>query len=467
MKKIWAFLALMLVLIWPVAAFAANEIADTELAPGTGFSVDNINLYDGMENTYKDGYMPSVKDGTVIVVLPLIANGNIKGNIIAAALDLGDTATSPFVYKNYQKTISMQYNATSEGITVATYLVRFDLPLASGRVNGVYPVTIQIQAQGTDGSPIQQAFTSYVTIADGKDPNEQAASGSTPSSQPKVIVSGYSISASPVVAGDEVTATITLKNTSETKAVQNMTVTASCDSLDLSLENESNTFYINKLARGKTTDIVLKYKTDLETPAQQFNIALAMNYDNAEGTPLTATGVVPITVSQPLRVKLEAPQLVAQVNAGDTMPLSFQVMNMGRGKVYNVRCELFAPGLIPSGTAFIGNMEAGTAASGNMDVFIGTKDMTQGYEGKDKYGLTRGKITLIYEDEAGKAYTEDTEFSTTINEPVINTSDNTPEEEPVKAGQWWISILIGCVIIAGLSVVLVVRGKKRKQHEDI
>jgi len=135
--------------------------------------------------------------------------------------------------------------------------------------------------------------------------------------------------------------------------------------------------------------------------------------------------------------------------------------------VYNVRCELSAPGLIPSNTAFIGNMEAGTAATGNMDVFIGTKDMTDGYTGTDKYGSTSGKITLIYEDETGNQYTVDTELSTTIKEPVINTSNDKPVEEPEKAGQWWISIVIGCIIIAGLTAFLIVRGKKGKHHEDI
>ena len=35
---------------------------------------------------------------------------------------------------------------------------------------------------------------------------------------------------------------------------------------------------------------------------------------------------------------------------------------------------------------------------GDMDVFVGTKNMSEGYEGDDKYGYTNGKITLIYED---------------------------------------------------------------------
>ena len=462
MKKLCAFLAAMLICIWPLSAFAAGE--ETPAAGGISFTIDNANIYDGMDKAYKDGYTPAVKDGNVTVVLPLTANGGIKDNTIIAAPGLGDTASSPFVFKNYQKTVNFASNPVSGGTAVSSYLVRFDLALASGRTNGVYPVTIDIQAQAADGTPIQQTFTAYVTIADGKDPTATASPTEKPSSQPKVIVSNYSVNPSPVVAGEEFTATVTLKNTSETKLVQNMTVTVSCDSVNFSLMNDSTTFYLGKLGKGKTTEIELKYKTDLGTPAQRFNIALAIDYDNSEGTPLTSTGTVSVMVSQPLRVELEKPQIASQVNAGDTMPLSFQIMNMGRSKVYNVRCELSVPGLIPTETAFIGNMEAGTAATGNMDVFIGTKDMTEGYTGKDKYGATSGKVTLIYEDETGKEYTADVQISTTINPPVIEASAEPEKKE--TAGQWWISIVIGGIVIAGLAVILVVRGKKGKHHED-
>ena len=487
MKKLCVLLAamFMLVLIWPAAALAEGEAggeptatptvfaesADTEPAAAVNLQIDDAHTYDGMDRAYKDGYTPTVKDGVATIVLPLVASGNISGNTITVTPNLGDTASSPFAFKNYQKTVSLISNAVNGGsVAIPSYLIRFDLPLASGRVNGAYPVTIDVKAQAADGSPIQQTFTAYVTITDGKDPNAAEPTPETekPTSQPKIIVSGYSVNPSSVTAGEEFTVTVTLKNTSESKSVQNMTVTASCDSPNLAMQNDSDTFYIGNLGKGKTTDIELKYKTDLETPAQRYNIMLAIGYDNTDATPLTSTGTVVVQVNQPLRVEMEAPQIATEVNAGDTLPITFQIMNLGRNMVYNVRVELSAPGLIPSGTAFIGNMEAGTAMPGNMDVFIGTKDMTEGYEGEGKYGLTTGVITLIYEDAAGQEYTEEAEFSTAINEPVVPSSATEPEEEPEKAGQWWISVVIGAVVIAGLVSWQVIRNKRKVEiNEDI
>ncbi|MEM5769726.1 MAG: hypothetical protein AAGU32_15760, partial [Bacillota bacterium] len=103
------------------------------------------------------------------------------------------------------------------------------------------------------------------------------------------------------------------------------------------------------------------------------------------------------------------------------------------------------------------------ASEADMSVFIGTKNMSEGYEGDDKYGYTNGTITLIYEDADGKDYKEETEFSTTISEPVIAASNTADDEKPETASQWWISVVIGVVIVGGLVVYLIVRGKRKGQ----
>lgn len=453
MKKIYVLLAVLLVLMWPAAAFAEGDSMESTVT----LSIDSANVYAGMDKAYKDGYTPVVANGTVTIVLPLVASGSLAGNVITATPNLGDTMSSPFVFANYQKTVTLEGNA---------YLVRFDLPLASGRTNGAYPVSIDVQATAADGSPVMQTFTVHVTITDGKPaPTQPRPEKQKP--QPKIIVSGYQINPSSVTAGEEFTATITLLNTSEKQGVQNMAVTVSCDSPSLALQNESSTFYLGKLAKGKTVDIELKYKTDLETLPARYNIMLAMDYDNSEAMTLSSSGTVPVAITQPVRMQIELPKIPTDVNAGDTLPLSFQVMNLSRSAVYNVRVTLDAAGLIPSGTAFIGNMEAGSAMTADMDVFIGTKNMSEGYESDDKYGYTSGIVTLTYEDENGQEYTEESEIYTSINPPVISAASTEPVEEPKTAGQWWISIVIGVIVIGALAGLLIARKKKRSAHEDI
>lgn len=446
MRKIYVLLAvILLICMIPIPAHAA------------GFSIDDQHIFEGMDRTYREGYVPLVQNGTATIVLPLVADGDI-GDTITATPNLGEPETSPFVFRNYQKTAHRARYEFESGRANA-YLIRFDLLLSSDRVNGVYPVTIDVKGKDGSGGGIQQSFTSYVTITDGKESSESE-------SRPKIIVGSYSIEPSPVMAGDTFTAKITLTDTSKSEPVANMIVTASCDSPHIALQNESNALFVGSLGKGKSTEVELSYKTDLDTPPQRYNISLSIEYENAEAATFSATGSVPVAVSQPLRVEIEMPKIAREVNAGDTLPLSFQVMNLGRSMVYNVRCEVSGEGLFPTGTAFIGNMEAGTDAAGDMDVFIGTKDMTEGYTGEDKYGATSGMVTLIYEDADGQEYREETEFYTTINPPLIQTNTE-PEEEPDKAGQWWVAILIGGAVIAGLAAYLTRRNRRARENEDI
>lgn len=480
MKKICIVLMVVMVLsVFPLAAFAQTDTPESTPSPtptepklenveNTYFNIDNENTYQDMDKPYKDGYMPIAKNGKAVVIMPLTTNSKIADNSIKVTPNLGDTSSSPFVFKNYQKTVVLQNNKVNNSEqTVPSYYVRFDLDLTAQRINGTYPLAIEIQAIDGNGNLVLQNFTVYITITDGIDPNakpgepENPETVKKPTSQPIIIVSGHSVSPSPIQAGEEFTVDISLLNTNESKSVQNMTVNVSSDQPGLTLLNKSNTFYFKKLAKGKVLNLELKYKTGLDVPAGKYNINLAISYDNSEAATLSSSGIIPIEIAQPLRVELAMPQIAESVNAGDTLPLSFQVMNLGRSGIFNVRCEIAGAGLIPTGTAFIGNMEAGTSASADVNVFIGSKDMSEKYDGSDKYGLTNGKVTLIYEDANGKEYTQEFDFTTTINEPIISASTDEPIEED-KASQWWISLIVVGIIGVGVGAWIIIRKKKAK-----
>lgn len=484
MRRTFLILLAMTILLLPVGSMAATESASPEPSPaetepdtpdmpgeeGTvQLTIDDKNIYEGMEKPYRSGYAPLVKDGTATIVLPLLAEAD--AGKLTVTPNLGDPASAPFVFKSYQRTIGLsqqKVNNTEE--TKAVYYIRFDLKLAKSRINGTYPVVIDVQ-----GKNVAQSFTSYVTVTDGKDPNAQPAepvvAEPKPESQPIVIVSGSKVTPEKPEAGKNFTVEVDLTNTNEKKAVQNMTVTVTTDNPLISLKENTNTFYFDKFPKGHKETLTLHFQAGIATPPGKYGIALAMSYDNADAATLTSSGTVQVDVAQPMRVELTVPQLPETVNAGDTLPLSFQVMNLGRGGVYNVRCEIAAPGLIPAGTAFLGNMEAGTSATADVNVFIGTKDMSEGSTETEKYGYTSGSITLIYEDDSGQEYRETFDITTNIAEPIINTSTEAEEEAAKKqeqqAGQWWISVAIGGgAILVIVAVLLIMKRKKRHETQE-
>lgn len=451
---------------------------ETPVNGATRLQIDDANVYEGMDKAYNDGYLPQVKNGVVTLVLPLIADGDIKANQIVVTPNLGDSYSSPIQYKNYQKTFVLDEHLVNEQKNeetdveerVEAYLVCFEFPLKSDRKNGTYPVSLSIQAQNASGNIIQQTYTCYFTVTDGVSTDVvtepeisvgMTMEEETPESQPRILISKYSIDAVPVSAGEEFTATVTLRNTSEKMAVQNMVVTVSCDSANFVLLNDSNTIYIDKLGAGKTLDVEIRYKTDLETPPQRYNVNLSMSYDNSDAMSLASSGSIMVEVAQVPDVELAPFNLEPEVNAGETIQMSFQVMNLGRSPIYNARVELSAPGLYPAGTGFIGNMEPGTAATTRLDVFIGMKE-----DAEERYGATSGTVTLVYEDASGQEYTQEADIDTEIKALVISapTTETEEEAESKAASQWWISVLAGSAVIGVLAIVLRKQKKQKSRH---
>lgn len=439
-----------------------------------------------MDRAYKDGYVPIVRDGTVTLVLPLVTNGAIKGNRITVTPNLGDTNTSPIQFRNYQKTFSLADNPVnvtgSEGEkiqTVSSYLIRFDFPLRDDRQNGAYPILLDIQAVDENGNQITQSYNCYINITDAKaedtgnndvTPIYSGGGGVAPTevpvSNPRILVSKYTVDKAPVMAGEDFTITIALKNTSDEGDVQNLLVTVSSESTNLVLKNDTSTIFLGKLEANGTTELKLKYGTDRETPAQRYNIALAMEFDDEEAASMTSSGSVTVEVAQPVEVELAPFTIPSEINAGETVQLSFQVMNLGRTAIYNARVELDVPGLSPSGNAFIGNMEAGTSATETLNVFAGMK------EGDERYGYTSGVARLLYEDASGEEYTEEMDTTTNIKELVIATKNPVEEQEEAEKeqaqkAQWWVFVVAGAVIIIVLTLIMVLRKRHTVDHRHI
>lgn len=473
MRKIYCLIiALLLLFAFPIGVLAEEEptptpsptptisaLADDPTPAVNALTIDTKNLYDGMSKTYAQGYTPTITSGNVRIVLPLLDKSN--------ALNGASITVTPKVYDvNSPVLLSNRQFSVTKGIS-SDYLIDFTVPLAKDRFNGKYSVVIQVSYTSA-GAIVTQDFDIVLYIKDGKDPNATPPPEPIikPTSQPIVMITGHTQTPQNIEAGQEFSVAITLENTNEKKGVQNMTVTATTESPHLTLLNETNSFYYKSLAKSGELDIELKYKTSMEAPAGKYTISLHMNYDNADAQTLSSSGLVTVEISQPMRVEMEMQKMPQELNAGDTLPLSFSVMNLGRGKVYNVRVVLNAPGLLPNSSAFIGNMEAGTSGDADMNIFVGTKDMSDGYEGTDKYGYTNGVATLIYEDENGKEYTQEFELSTTINTPIINAVSDEVDIKPEKAGQWWISLIVAGALAAGVGAFLIVRKRKRQNDEN-
>lgn len=427
-------------------------------------NIDNENQYDGMEKPYAQGYVPTNANGSVRIVFPILSEGELRGNTLRAALDLGDAQTAPFVFKNYEKDIKLQtvkVNANSK--EVSAYVADFTVELKGKRTNGSYPVILKVTAKDTKGNAVEQEFTTYVTISDGIDPDATTEEVITqtedlPTFAPKVMVKSYKFSKDEILSGDEITAEITLLNTSKENTVKNMTVAVTADTESFTLLSQSDSVYIEKIAPQEETTISFSYRLNAKTAAGQYDFDLAMDYADGDGNTYSTSGKAKITVQQSSEMQFDELSFPSEVVVADVVEAKVQAMNLGRSKMYNVRAKIKADGLKPQGTIFIGDMEAGTAATGSTQVSVSS------LSGSKMYGNTEGTITYYYEDESGKEYTEEATFTTTIKSPF---SDQQQQTAPDNTNQWWVimAVILGCIAVAA-GIIIVRKIHLKKQDEE-
>lgn len=433
----------------------------------TALTIDTENIYDGMDKAYEDGYVPRTENGFMYIVLPMLSNGNIYQNRIKVSLGLGSGASSPFVMANYEKTFEMEtVTPKNSNEEKELFLIEFTVKLSSERINGVYPIAVNISGYDDSGNPIDCIYTLYVTITDGKSNQVTQPAPEVATAEPVVYISNSVVQPDKVMAGEEFTLTVTLKNSLATKSVKNMLVKIDTGNLHINLLENTNVFQVDKIPAGGETELTFRLGSDASIPAGKYNLNFTFNYDSSKTLNLSSSGSTIIEIHQPANMELVMPRFSQSVTVGETIPLSLQVMNMGRDPMYNVRCTVSGFGFAPSNTGYIGTMDAGSSATTEVELYIIALNASQGNENGSQYGDTVGTVTLIYEDETGQEYQQETQFETTVNRPVVEVAQTASGEdaEEKAAGQWWISVLIlgGVILAAGIGFILIKRKEKNR-----
>ena len=328
-----------LLLVFPKQMIMAQESNSVSSEYATGkLVIDNQNRYEGMDKAYSDGYVPKVEQGRVQLVVPLICNQKLQNDSIRVALNLGDSQSMPFVNKNYEKTFTLQSTAVNDGLNIVeSYVVLFSLELKEERYNGSYPVVLTVEAVDANGNDMQQQFTVYVNISDGKNLNEEPETEATTEEPvtyaPKVLVESCNFSKNEVVAGEEVKAEITLVNTSQTESVQNMTVMLTAQEEYFTLLSQSDTIYVGAIPAGGSTIITYDFAVNSATPQGQYHLTLTMDYADSKGMLYSESGNAKVDVKQTILMQFDPVVIPKEVQVADVVEAQVQAMNLGRTTV--------------------------------------------------------------------------------------------------------------------------------------
>ena len=461
MNRLFAALMAILLLALPIAAFAEGETPPAETqAPVTTpeptpeptpvadkLIIDSWNLYDGMDRTYQQGYVPRIVNGCCYIIFPLI--GETYDGKVTVTADLGATADSPFVFGNYSQT------AAGWG----RYVFMFEIPLVKGRINGSYPVTMKADYLDVLGQQKQQSFTLYVTISDGKNPPDPNDVPKQEVEKPELFISACEITPDTVTGGDgEFSVNVKIDNIGSIRA-RSVRLTYGSEAEGILPYDTNNAILLDNIASGEGAEAAFKMRTTKDVIAGSRAFFITLDYVDLYGGVYTATRQFLVNVTQPAEMTYDAISLPKSVTAGETFTLPANVFNIGKSPLRNVTVNLTGAGLFPTSSVFLGDIQPGQAGYGEIKVFVGMLSMTEGYT--ESYGKTSAAYTVTYTDDAGETHTAEQQLSTEIKQPILDgektDAEKQAEEEQKRAmSQWWISALAAFAVIAIIVAVIVV-----------
>ena len=458
MNRLFAALMAILLLALPIAAFAEGETppAETQTPVTTPeptpeptpvadkLIIDSWNLYDGMDRTYQQGYVPRIVNGCCYIIFPLI--GETYDGKVTVTADLGATADSPFVFGNYSQT------AAGWG----RYVFMFEIPLVKGRINGSYPVTLKADYLDVLGQQKQQSFTVFVTVSDGKKPKDPDAKEAA--EKPELFISACEITPDTVGGDGEFSVNVKIDNIGSIRA-RSVRLTYGSEAEGILPYDTNNAILLDNIASGEGAEAAFKMRTTKDVIAGSRAFFITLDYVDLYGGVYTATRQFLVNVTQPAEMTYDSISLPKSVTAGETFTLPANVFNIGKSPLRNVTVNLTGAGLFPTSSVFLGDIQPGQAGYGEMKVFVGMLSMTEGYT--ESYGKTTGVYTISYKDDAGEVHTAEQQLSTEIKQPVIagekTDAEKKAEEEQKRAmSQWWISALAAFAVIAIIVAVIVV-----------
>ena len=434
----------------PAASDAPDETPEPFVAPGQ-LTIDSDKLYKGMNKTYKDGYIPAVKDGKVTIILPLI--GKTHSGEVTLTADLGATTDSPFVFGNYSQ--------TAKG--GEPYVFSLSIPLASGRINGAYPVTLNASYIDASGSLTTQAFIIYVTITDGKkpvDPNAIQTPEKEMAEKPELFISSCVVDPNAVGGDQEFSVKVKIENIGNIRA-RNIRLSYGGAAADggaacIVPVDINNAIHLDNIASEESSEAIFKLKTTPNITSGNQSFYVTLDYADAYGGEYSSTRNFLVAVTQPAEIKYDdiTKAVPEKITAGETFSLPANVYNTGKSTLKNVMITVDGAGLFPTAAVFLGDIAPGGTGNGELSVFAGQLSMTSGYT--ESYGKTNGIYKITYTDEAGEEHTVEMDFSLEIVQPVIETEEEETELTEEPAFQWWVVILVGFAIIAVIIAVIVV-----------
>ena len=281
--------------------------------------------------------------------------------------------------------------------------------------------------------------------------------------------------ANAVYGGKSFIFTLELLNTHRSIPVRDLKVTISQEKGIFNPKAGSNTFFVERLEPGETTEIDIELLVKPDADPDSYGITISLSYKNENGDAASASEIINIPVQQELRFSIGETPPVSDVEMGDEAYINVQFGNLGRSWIYNVVVRVQGDGFTNmEGTYYAGNIEAGK--------FIAKEFALTPFNA----GFMNGEFVFTYEDADGNEYSDSQPFYFNVMggedmwemppdydgfDPGLEGFTEDGENVESGGGFWlfsemnplkWTIIIGGVIVIAAVAVAVIVTVRRRR-----
>ena len=291
-----------------------------------------------------------------------------------------------------------------------------------------------------------------------------------------------------VYGGKSFVFTLELKNMHKSIAVRDLKITVSQEKGIFNPKAGSNTFFVEWLEPGETTEISLELLVKSDADPDSYGLTVSMSYRNEKGDSTSASEIINIPVQQEMRFNIGELPFISDIEMGDEAYINVQFGNRGRSWIYNVVVTVQGDGFMNQyGPCYAGHLEGGKNFSHEFALTPFSP------------GFLNGVFVFTYEDSDGNVYEEQAPFFFSVigdmgdmwgddmpnwgDDGIIYGPDGLPvmnpdgeEGEGESEGFWlftnmnflkWAIIAAGCLIIIGSGAAVTIFILKIKNKKSI
>ena len=397
-----------------------------------------------------------------VMVTDYKTDGELKaGGTAKISVTLTNKSKTDYV-KNMKLTFS-----DSSGDIVPVGVATGYVEILGAKKSVTWDVDVRISETAKDGNHAVNIMCEYESDAGGGSSSDainlnvigkkeiETTTAPQDTSQPRLMVTDYTVENDSIIPGESRNVSITIKNTSPSKSVSNIKLTLADESGELRTDGMGTAYVKNISANG--TYIWTVGLTAVHTAKTgEHPLTLSMEYEDSNHSGYSASDTIRVNIKQSVMLKYDSARLPSKSIQGETVTVSINLMNTGKSTIHNAMIDVDVEGLDSGGTVLVGEILQGESKTGSVNLRVSSEIL----------GKTEGTITINYEDDFGETYTETVDVSTVIEEKVIKA--DTEEEEEKKNPLWWLFMIIGAIIggALGFGIPCAIRSNKQRKEDE-